>query len=89
MKNELILAVKNHWCHRRASRILYNKPLFGAKRKAQWEKERDEFWYVMERMNPEFMQNCPDGYRIMLTSIPSPRNAPQMFYIHYAKKEQK
>ena len=87
MKNQVVLTIRNAWCHRRAYRLLHMKPRFGSKRKAQWEEERKEFWYVMERLNPEFMNNCPEGHEVVLTCVPIPRTQSQMFYIQYEKVE--
>ncbi|QIW90653.1 UNVERIFIED_ORG: hypothetical protein GCAPEGMB_00306 [Vibrio phage V07] len=86
MKDEITLHIKNHWLHRRAYFVLYNKPMkFRKKALAEWEEKRSEFWYVVKRLNPEFFAQCPDGMQPYLTCVPTPRNGSQYFYIKFDK----
>ncbi|CAM0014886.1 hypothetical protein MYOV011v1_p0301 [Vibrio phage 6E35.1a] len=89
MKNQIVLTIQNAWCRRRAYRVLFEKPTFGEKRKARWEEECKEFWYVLGRLNAEFVDNCPEDCELVLTCARVPRNATQMYYVQYQKRTSK
>ncbi|AJT61219.1 hypothetical protein [Vibrio phage XZ1] len=86
MKDELTLHIKNHWLHRRAYVVLHQKPMkFRKKALAEWEEKRSEFWYVIQRLNPEFFAQCPEGMQPYLTCVPTGNNNTQYFYIKFDK----
>ncbi|AGN30313.2 hypothetical protein VPFG_00315 [Vibrio phage nt-1] len=86
MKDEVTLHIRNHWLHRRAYDILYHKPFsFRKNALAKLEEKRCEFWYVVQRLNPEFFAKCPEGMKAYLCCAPAPRGAVQYFYIKFDK----